>query len=58
MDLTTFDVTARPDIAPGAMLELLGPAHGPDDVAREAGTNGYEVLTSLGKRFQRVYRGA
>ena len=58
MDLTTFDVTARPDILPGTMLELLGPAYGPDDVAREAGTNGYEVLTSLGRRFQRVYHGA
>jgi len=58
MDLTTFDVTARPDIAPGSMLELLGPTHGPDAVAAEAGTNGYEVLTSLGRRFQRVYHGA
>lgn len=58
MDLTTFDVTARPDIAPGVMLELLGPTHGPDAVAAEAGTNGYEVLTSLGQRLQRVYRGA
>ena len=57
MDLSTFDVTARPDIAPGAMLELLGPDHGPDAVAAQAGTNGYEVLTSLGRRFHRVYRG-
>ncbi len=62
MDLTTFDITARADIAPhvtpGAMLELLGPAHGPDAVAQQAGTNGYEVLTSLGRRIHRVYRGA
>jgi len=58
MDLTTFDVTARPDIAPGVMLELLGPTHGPDAVAVEAGTNGYEVLTSLSRRIHRVYRSA
>lgn len=58
MDITTFDVTTRPDIAPGAMLDLLGPEHGPDAVAAQAGTNGYEVLTSLGQRFDRVYRGA
>lgn len=58
MDLTTFDVTARPDIVPGTMLDLLGPDHGPDAVAAQAGTNGYEVLTSLGRRFHRVYRGA
>lgn len=58
MDISTFDVTTRPDIAPGAMLELLGPEHGPDVVAAQAGTNGYEILTSLGQRFTRVYRGA
>jgi alanine racemase len=55
MDLTTFDVTDIPGVAVGALLELLGPAQTPDDVAAAAGTNGYEVLTSLGRRFQRVY---
>jgi alanine racemase len=35
----------------------LGPTQTPDDVAA-AGTNGYEVLTSLGRRFHRVYRPA
>ncbi|HEY4143085.1 MAG TPA: alanine racemase C-terminal domain-containing protein, partial [Pseudolabrys sp.] len=27
-----------------------------DDVAAAAGTIGYEVLTSLGRRYHRVYR--
>ena len=58
MDLTTYDVTDRPDVHPGAWLEILGPHQSPDDVARAAGTNGYEVLTSLGRRFHRVYRTA
>ena len=58
MDLTTFDVTEIPEIVPGAWLELIGPAQTPDDVAATAGTNGYEVLTSLGRRFHRVYRPA
>jgi alanine racemase len=58
MDLTTFDVTGHPAVQPGAWLELLGPAQTPDDVAIAAGTNGYEVLTSLGRRFHRVYRPA
>jgi alanine racemase len=58
MDLTTFDVTELPAAQPGTWLELLGPAQTPDDVALAAGTNGYEVLTSLGRRFQRVYRPA
>jgi alanine racemase len=58
MDLTTFDVTEIPGVIPGAWLELIGPAQTPDDVAAAAGTNGYEVLTSLGRRFHRVYRPA
>jgi len=58
MDLTTFDVTDHPEAQPGSTLELLGPAQTPDDVARDAGTNGYEVLTSLGRRFHRIYRPA
>lgn len=56
MDLTTFDVTDHPTVAPGTWLEVIGPACTPDDVAAAAGTNGYEVLTSLGRRFHRVYR--
>jgi alanine racemase len=58
MDLTTFDVTDLPGVMPGAWLELIGPAQTPDDVAATAGTNGYEFLTSLGRRFHRVYRPA
>ena len=55
MDLTTFDVTDAPTAAPGAYLELIGPAHPVDAVAEQAGTNGYEVLTSLGRRYHRTY---
>jgi alanine racemase len=58
MDLTTFDVTDTPGIAPGAWLELIGPHQTPDDLAAAAGTNGYEVLTSLGCRFHRTYKPA
>ncbi len=58
MDLTTFDVTGVPAASPGDMLCLLGPLHGVDALAAEAGTNGYEILTSLGRRYQRHYTGA
>lgn len=59
MDLTTFDVSAVPDDAvhPGAMIELIGPGHDADQLAEEAGTIGYEVLTSLGRRYLRDYVG-
>jgi alanine racemase len=56
MDLTTYDATDHPGIAVGSWLELIGPDHSPDQVAEAAGTNGYEVLTSLGRRFHRRYR--
>jgi alanine racemase len=58
MDLTTYDVTAAPNAKPGDSLELIGPGHDADDLAVEAGTNGYEILTSLGRRYQRRYFGA
>ncbi len=58
MDLTTFDATDHPRLGPGDWLELIGPARTPDDVAAAAGTNGYEILTSLGRRFHRTYRPA
>ncbi len=55
MDLVTVDVTALPGVPP--MLDLLGPHQGIDAVAAAAGTIGYEILTSLGSRYTRVYKG-
>jgi alanine racemase len=55
MDLLTFDATDHPGLHPGARLEILGPAVPPDQVAAWAGTNGYEVLTSLGHRARRSF---
>ncbi len=57
MDLTTFDVTDTL-AQPGDALELIGPGHDADALADEAGTNGYEILTSLGPRYTRHYIGA
>ncbi len=55
MDLATFDATDHPGLRQGDELELIGPAVPPDEVAEWAGTNGYEVLTSLKPRGGRVY---
>lgn len=59
MDLTTFDVTGLPEtvVHPGALIDLVGPMHPVDELAEEAGTIGYEILTSLGRRFHRQYLG-
>ena len=58
MDLATFDVTSVPPAEryPGNMIELIGEHYGVDDAAADAGTIGYEILTSLGARHHRVYR--
>jgi alanine racemase len=57
MDLTIFDVTDIPaaEIRTGDYVELFGPNMPLDDVARAAGTIGYELLTGLGLRYERRY---
>lgn len=56
MDLLTVDVTAL-DSVPES-LELLNRHQTVDDLADAAGTIGYEILTSLGARYNRRYSGA
>jgi alanine racemase len=58
MDLLAVDVTDLPEDLPrrGDLATLLGDEIGVDDLASHAGTIGYEVLTSLGGRYHRVYR--
>ncbi|WP_246662842.1 alanine racemase [Pseudolabrys sp. FHR47] len=58
MDLTTIDVSELPEgaVRRGDMVTLIGDALTLDEVARGASTIGYEILTSLGRRYHRVYR--
>jgi alanine racemase len=55
MDTIVVDATMAPGLHVGDRVELLGRAIDVDRVAEAAGTNGYEVLTRLGRRFSRVY---
>jgi alanine racemase len=57
MDSITLDVSGIDPalLAPGREVELLGPHQTIDEVAGQAGTIGYEVLTRLGSRFERRY---
>jgi alanine racemase len=55
MDLVTLDVTDAPAAKTGDLVELMGPHQDVDAVAAKAGTIGYEILTRLGRRFQRRY---
>jgi alanine racemase len=59
MDLMAVDVT---DLAPnvvrrGHMVTLIGEGITVDELAHHFGTIGYEVLTSLGRRYARIYKG-
>jgi len=57
MDLFAVDVTGvADDVKRGGFVTLLGDDIGVDDLAARAGTIGYEVLTSLGRRYRRIYR--
>jgi len=59
MDLLAIDITDLPDNAArrGDLATLIGGEMTVDALASAAGTIGYEVLTSLGRRYHRVYRG-
>ena len=59
MDLLAVDVTDLPEDKPrrGDTVALLDDTIGVDDLASHAGTIAYEVLTSLGRRYHRIYKG-
>jgi alanine racemase len=61
MDLLAIDVTdtGMEERGPrrGDFATLIGDGIGVDDLAAHAGTIGYEILTSLGRRYARAYRG-
>lgn len=57
MDLITLDVTnCAKHAKPGARVEFLGENAKLEAQAAACGTLGYELLTGLGPRVQRVYR--
>jgi alanine racemase len=55
MDLITIDVTDLPDVTIDSPVELWGKQLSVDEVARHAGTIGYELLAGLPRRLGRSY---
>jgi alanine racemase len=57
MDSTTVDISALPDgtLAPGSLVEVIGPHQSLESIAADAGTISYEILTRLGPRYHRCY---
>jgi alanine racemase len=60
MDSITVDLTDLPAQAlqPGTLFDLLDEVHDINAMAEQAGTNAYEILTSLGDRYRRRYVGS
>ncbi len=58
MDLMALDVTDLPvsAVRRDQMVTLIGEGLSLDEVAAQAGTISYEVLTGLGHRFHRVWK--
>ena len=58
MDLLAVDITALPErsVRRGDLVTLIGGEIGVDALAAAAGTIAYEILTGLGRRYQRAYR--
>jgi alanine racemase len=59
MDLMAVDVTDLPNnaVRRGHMATLIGDGITVDELAHHFGSIGYEVLTSLGPRYARIYKG-
>jgi alanine racemase len=59
MDLMAVDISDLPNNAArrGHMATLIGEGITVDELAHHYGTIGYEVLTSLGRRYARTYKG-
>src|SRR6195952_4087412 len=60
MDLMAVDITDLPDKTArrGHLVTLIGDGITVDELAHHFGTIGYEVLTSLGSRYMRFYKGS
>ncbi len=58
MDSIIVDISALPagTLELGSLVEVIGPHQTLEEVAHDAGTIAYEILTRLGNRYQRRYR--
>ncbi|WCJ65665.1 alanine racemase [Agrobacterium tumefaciens] len=57
MDSIILDISALPEgtLTQGSLVQMIGPAQTLEDIAEDAGTIAYEILTGLGRRYRRSY---
>jgi len=62
MDVTVVNISSLPNVSLGDVATLIGSDDGEqiklDDVAEQAGTIGYEILTGLSSRLPRIWKGS
>jgi alanine racemase len=56
MDMVTLDISAAPALNPGDWVQLIGPQMSLTQASAKSHLSEYELLTSLGPRYQRVYQ--
>ena len=57
MDSIILDISALPEgtLTQGSFVQMIGPEQTLEDIADDAGTIAYEILTGLGRRYRRTY---
>ncbi|CUX49175.1 alanine racemase [Agrobacterium fabrum] len=57
MDSIILDISALPEgaLTQGSLVQMIGPDQTLEDIANDAGTIAYEILTGLGRRYRRSY---
>ncbi|MDZ7928146.1 MAG: alanine racemase [Agrobacterium sp.] len=57
MDSIILDISALPEgsLTQGSLVQMIGPDQTLEDIAEDAGTIAYEILTGLGRRYRRTY---
>jgi len=55
MDMIALDVSGIPESALGNRAEFINAQQTVDDIAKAAGTIGYEIFTRIGRRVKRIY---
>ena len=56
MDQLMIDVTDVPEASPYDVVTLLGDGYTADDMARDVGTIGYEIVCDISARVSRIYK--
>ena len=55
MDMSMIDLTGKPGVGVGDVVEIFGPDNPIEEMAKMAGTIPYEIVCAVSKRVHRIY---